>query len=41
MLSNTYILNTTKYISHKTNKISILCLKKKEIPMIKYKESVI
>jgi Leucine-rich repeat (LRR) protein len=40
MLSNTFILNITKYTSHKTNKISILCLKKKEIPMIKYKEII-
>jgi hypothetical protein len=40
MLSNTYILNVSKYTSNKTNKVSIWSLKKKEIPMIKYKESV-
>jgi Leucine-rich repeat (LRR) protein len=40
MLSNTYILNITKYTSNKTNKISILYLKKREIPIIKYRESV-
>jgi Leucine-rich repeat (LRR) protein len=40
MLFYTYILNVAKYTSYKTNKICILCLKKKEIPIIKIKKSI-
>ncbi len=39
MLFYTYILNTTKYTSHKTNKISIFCFKNKNIPMTKIKKT--
>jgi Leucine-rich repeat (LRR) protein len=40
MFSNRYILHSLKYTSHKTNKILLVVLKKKQLPMVKFKNSI-